>query len=332
MVHVQRHPDGWFHHCRGQRRTGAWDFAFGHFWRSVVGIVKLFGIASSEVTRHRPGFLALSLRESDGGLLHRSIWPLGVKKLTGELIYCDIGCFLVLASFFAMVFVEAGHESKDDSDSEGSSDESALSAEWDARARSMDPMAAECDVRFMATGGFSVFGVPEGDHPLGKKHGQIDLSRHEHITSLDRLGPGAQRLLGVILAILAGGLCGVQGVPATLWEASHPEAEAFAVALWNLDPLFQCGRDSRGEVEEVRHRPRLCQRLHLGRGLRLYDEGHFFPGLFRGVHLGRCRTHPCVKPPFCLCVQRDHGQEAVADLLRRLLLATRGRFAHCMLW
>ena len=28
-----------------------------------------------------------------------------------------------------------------------------------------------------------------------------------------------------------------------------------------------------GEVEEVRHRPRLCQRLHLGRGLRLYDEG-----------------------------------------------------------
>lgn len=256
----------------------------------------------------------------------------GVKKLTGELIYCDIGCFLVLASFFAMVFVEAGHESKDDSDSEGSSDESALSAEWDARARSMDPMAAECDVRFMATGGFSVFGVPEGDHPLGKKHGQIDLSRHEHITSLDRLGPGAQRLLGVILAILAGGLCGVQGVPATLWEASHPEAEAFAVALWNLHPLFQCGRDSRGEVEEVRHRPRLCQRLHLGRGLRLYDEGHFFPGLFRGVHLGRCRTHPCVKPPFCLCVQRDHGQEAVADLLRRLLLATRGRFAHCMLW
>lgn len=163
-----------------------------------------------------------------------------MKKLTGELIYCDIGCFLVLASFFAMVFVEAGHESKDDSDSEGSSDESALSAEWDARARSMDPMAAECDVRFMATGGFSVFGVPEGDHPLGKKHGQIDLSRHEHITSLDRLGPGAQRLLGVILAILAGGLCGVQGVPVTLWEASHPEAEAFAVALPQCIGIWVC--------------------------------------------------------------------------------------------
>lgn len=165
----------------------------------------------------------------------------GVKKLTGELIYCDIGCFLVLASFFAMVFVEAGHESKDDSDSEGSSDESALSAEWEyARAHSMDPMAAECDVRFMATGGFSVFGVPEGDHPLGKKHGQIDLSRHEHITSLDCLGPGAQRLLGVILAILAGGLCGVQGVPATLWEASHPEAEAFAVALPQCIGIWVC--------------------------------------------------------------------------------------------
>ena len=28
---------------------------------------------------------------------------------------------------------------------------------------------------------------------------------------------GAQKVLGVILAILAGGLCGVQGVPATLW-------------------------------------------------------------------------------------------------------------------
>ena len=42
---------------------------------------------------------------------------------------------------------------------------------------------------------------------------------------------GAQRLLGVILAILAGGLCGVQGVPATLWaprlDRLDGDADAF---------------------------------------------------------------------------------------------------------
>jgi len=161
----------------------------------------------------------------------------GVKTLSGQLIFCDLGCLLILASFFAMVFVEAGHESKDDSDSEGSSEESG--AEW-TRVQSVGPMAAECDVRFMATGGFSVFGVPEGDHELGKAPLQVDLARHQHIATLDRLGPGAQKVLGVILAILAGGLCGVQGVPATLWEARHPEAEAFAVALPQCIGIWVC--------------------------------------------------------------------------------------------
>lgn len=85
----------------------------------------------------------------------------GVKQLTGEIIYCDVGCFLILCSFFAMVFVEANHneDNEDNDDSEASEQESTV--EWTRGAsQSVGPMAAECDMRFMATGGFSVYGVP----------------------------------------------------------------------------------------------------------------------------------------------------------------------------
>ncbi|CAK0877736.1 unnamed protein product, partial [Prorocentrum cordatum] len=48
-------------------------------------------------------------------------------------------------------------------------------------------------------------------------------------------GPGRTRLLnrlvGVVLAIVGGGLCGVQSVPATLYNAEHPGNRPTAVVL-----------------------------------------------------------------------------------------------------
>ena len=38
-------------------------------------------------------------------------------------------------------------------------------------------------------------------------------------------------MVGVLLAIVAGGLCGVQGVPATLWELQQQGSSEFVKAF-----------------------------------------------------------------------------------------------------
>ncbi|CAJ1405172.1 unnamed protein product [Effrenium voratum] len=156
----------------------------------------------------------------------------GVKKLSGELWICDIGCGLILLSFFAMVFVEAGHEPESD-DSDASECES-------LHIDPADATAVECDVRFMAVGGFSVYGVPEGDQAAVKPAKANDLTTLHRVSSLDRFGRGAQRIIGVILAIFAGALCGVNGVPATIYEAAHPEVPAVATALPQCFGIWVC--------------------------------------------------------------------------------------------
>ena len=122
----------------------------GVFWAlsnyMVLPLVKLLGIGLGFSLYH---FVNLMVGYCIGrfGLF-------GVKQIKGEILYCDVGCFLILCSFFAMVFVETGHHAEDsesDEDSEGST-------EWPS-VQSVGPMAAECDTRFMATGGFSVYGV-----------------------------------------------------------------------------------------------------------------------------------------------------------------------------
>lgn len=172
----------------------------GVFWASsnylVLPLVKLLGIGLGFSLYHFVNLMT--------GYCIGRFGLFGVKVLTGKLLYCDIGCFLILISFFAMVFVEAGHENGEvsDSDSECSSDES-----------------GSYDKVVKATG---------------------TMAKAEELGTLDRLGPGAQKVLGVVLAILAGVLCGVNGVPATLWEAQHPEADAFSVALPQCLGIWVC--------------------------------------------------------------------------------------------
>eukprot|EP00913_Durusdinium_trenchii_P030798 g28844.t1 len=169
----------------------------GVFWASsnylVLPLVKLLGIGLGFSLYHFVNLMT--------GYCIGRFGLFGVKVLTGKLLYCDIGCFLILISFFAMVFVEAGHENGEVSDS---------------------------DI-VKATG---------------------TMAKAEELGTLDRLGPGAQKVLGVVLAILAGVLCGVNGVPATLWEAwasmdgpaspQHPEADAFSVALPQCLGIWVC--------------------------------------------------------------------------------------------
>ena len=60
------------------------------------------------------------------------------------------------------------------------------------------------------------------------------------ITNLatNKQSAGARKVVGVLLAIVAGGLCGVQGVPATLWELQQQGSSEFVKAFclraeWN---------------------------------------------------------------------------------------------------
>jgi len=161
----------------------------------------------------------------------------GVTPLTGELIYCDGGCLLILMSFFIMVFVEAGHgDDLEDSEDSEESDESRASSTDNLVSEGMT--AAECDMNCMSVGGFSVFGAPSNRQLAARKVNQRDPNRRK--SSLDTLGPGARKVVGVLLAVVAGGLCGVQGVPATLWEKEHPDVHAFAVALPQCFGIWAC--------------------------------------------------------------------------------------------
>lgn len=160
----------------------------------------------------------------------------GVTPLTGQLVYCDGGCLLILMSFFIMVFVEAGHGDDEDSEDSEESDESRASSTDNLVGEGMT--AAECDMNFMSVGGFSVFGAPSNRQLAARKGDQRDPNRRK--SSLDTLGPGARKVVGVLLAVVAGGLCGVQGVPATLWEKEHPDVHAFAVALPQCFGIWAC--------------------------------------------------------------------------------------------
>jgi len=166
----------------------------------------------------------------------------GVARLAGNLIFCDIGCLLILLSFFMMVFVEAGHdddETDSDADSEESSEGQPVQA-TETENMSQGVTASECDLNFMSVGGFSVFGAPADKHVrlAPEKVERRDSMRRR--STLDTLKPGARKVVGVSLAVVAGALCGVQGVPATLWEKEHPDVHAFAVALPQCFGIWVC--------------------------------------------------------------------------------------------
>ncbi|CAK9102323.1 unnamed protein product [Durusdinium trenchii] len=261
----------------------------GVFWASsnylVLPLVKLLGIGLGFSLYHFVNLMT--------GYCIGRFGLFGVKVLTGKLLYCDIGCFLILISFFAMVFVEAGHENGEvsDSDSECSSDES-----------------GSYDKVVKATG---------------------TMAKAEELGTLDRLGPGAQKVLGVVLAILAGVLCGVNGVPATLWEAQHPEADAFSVALPQCLGIWVC---SSGEAQEVGDWPGLRQWLHLGHRLCMHDEGYCQFGLLGGLHLGCRWANFGVQLAVGLRVQGNNQPEAAHDLLWCLYVAAGGSSADWNLW
>jgi len=224
----------------------------------VVLLVKVLGLGRGFSLYH---FVNLVV-----GYLVGRLGLFGVKHLQGNLQMCDLGCFFVLVSFSVMCLVEqdeesdpvaapqgpavivpnltnleegavaaadvqcyreaGSHKGKDGTAySEASTDDAALDAET----------GSQSTVGISTSGGISN-GISGLDSAIGGRTDGLNVGLSspllEGTSRCSQSSASSTRLLrGILLALLAGGFCGVQSVPATLHNAAHPNEPAMAAVF-----------------------------------------------------------------------------------------------------
>eukprot|EP00913_Durusdinium_trenchii_P029783 g27909.t1 len=191
----------------------------------VLPLVKLLGIG-----------LGFSLYHFVNLVVGYGIGRFGIfnmEKLTGNVEICDIGCCLVLVSFVIMVFVEeAGDKQQDLSDRQGLAE----STQDELTEGGRSEQQSNQDFREKYTRWREDHVAPARRHSVieaagtvlvsystGETGGQLKSvggfsASAEPNTAAGRVG---RKAVGVLLALLAGTLTGVQSVPASLYNQRY---------------------------------------------------------------------------------------------------------------
>eukprot|EP00928_Gymnodinium_smaydae_P027105 TRINITY_DN21073_c0_g1_i1.p1 TRINITY_DN21073_c0_g1~~TRINITY_DN21073_c0_g1_i1.p1 ORF type:complete len:477 (+),score=62.63 TRINITY_DN21073_c0_g1_i1:203-1432(+) len=222
---------------------------------AVLPLVKLLGIGLGFSLYH---FVNLIVGYSVGrfGLF-------GVPQLQGCVGLCDVGCCCILVSFLVMIFVETEPHKTQEAGQTMSPLPPLLFDGLDLEYResyhrwrlgeaqgSKDPKVTadfEDHSNYRSSGGFATFARPRRGSPssgflqrfLSQAQGRAGAepllattaSAAASAAASGRSAALKRKATGVLLALVGGGLCGVQTVPATLHSAKHPHESPLAVVF-----------------------------------------------------------------------------------------------------
>lgn len=195
-------------------------WAFSNF--AVLPLVKLLGIGLGFSLYHFQNMIV-------GYVVGRNGF-FGVPSLQaafpGSLYICDLGCGLILVSFVALLLVEGkGSEKKEQSDSKGP--EPTVHGKIRIDEQYDEDAAGDRNSHLLESSAFSAFALEEEQleepqNPETEAPPEVESETRK---------PCRNCALGVLLAVVAGTLAGVQSVPATLYNLEHPEYPSTAVVF-----------------------------------------------------------------------------------------------------
>ncbi|CAJ1350174.1 unnamed protein product, partial [Effrenium voratum] len=184
---------------------------------AVLPLVKLLGIGL--------GFSLYHFQNMIVGYLVGRFGAFGVPCLEpafpGSLYICDLGCGLILVSFVALLLVEGDNEK-----------EAASSPAPTVHGKSQieQPELTE-KTNLRESSAFSAFALEVEEEEEEPSSDREVRSPETAPPEAARRKPWQTSALGVLLAIVAGSLAGVQSVPATLYNLAHPQYPSTAVVF-----------------------------------------------------------------------------------------------------
>jgi glucose uptake protein GlcU len=200
----------------------------------VLPLVKLLGIGL--------GFSLYHFVNMVTGYIVGRFGIFGLAPMTGNLPVCDFGCSLILLSFIAMLFVtEPDPEISEASSFVDGADNLSLHQNDGMRTRSTSTQYrsvggfATCD-RSASRERFRPKEMPEKYRRGSSRERQQPLltitdDRKSQVDSLHDAPTAKKKVMGIFLALAAGGLAGVQSVPAALYNANHPSQSPTAAVF-----------------------------------------------------------------------------------------------------
>eukprot|EP00930_Biecheleria_cincta_P031230 TRINITY_DN21685_c0_g1_i2.p1 TRINITY_DN21685_c0_g1~~TRINITY_DN21685_c0_g1_i2.p1 ORF type:complete len:386 (+),score=69.93 TRINITY_DN21685_c0_g1_i2:28-1185(+) len=195
---------------------------------AVLPLVKLLGIGLGFSLYHFQNMIVGYLVGRNGFFGVPSLEP----AFEGSLYLCDIGCVLILLSFFALLLVEGGGKTQEKPETTGNPPPATVHGRSQDHVDSYAEVVA-ADRTLLETSGFSAFALEELDDEPGQASppdAELDFER-PRVESSPAKRPMKNFVLGVLLAIVAGCLAGVQSIPATLYNIEHPDYPSTAVVF-----------------------------------------------------------------------------------------------------
>ncbi|CAK9073061.1 Transmembrane protein 144 homolog B (Transmembrane protein 144 homolog 2) [Durusdinium trenchii] len=189
---------------------------------AVLPLVKLLGIGL--------GFSLYHFQNMIVGYLVGRNGLFGLPRLqpafAGSLYVCDLGCLLVLVSFVGLLLVEGRGSDSEKEKEPGPAPSVHGKGQLDQiEEQHEEEVALDRNLRLLESSGFSAFAVEVEDDEQAPH--SPDAAPPEAET--ERRKTWRKVALGVLLAMVAGSLTGVQSVPATLYGLEHPEYPTTAV-------------------------------------------------------------------------------------------------------
>ncbi|OLQ00843.1 Transmembrane protein 144-like B [Symbiodinium microadriaticum] len=196
---------------------------------AVLPLVKLLGIGLGFSLYHFQNMIVGYVVGRKGLFGLPALQP----AFDGSLIFCDVECCLILVSFVALLLVEGGGEKEsNEKNSENTHPKPTVHGK-PCQPDSYEEVPADRPHRlFEESSTFAAFAleIDEGDDGEAFRPELPDVAEvTPEATEPPRKQPWRNCALGVLLAIVAGSLTGVQSVPATLYSLEHPDYPSTAV-------------------------------------------------------------------------------------------------------
>jgi len=195
---------------------------------AVLPLVKLLGIGL--------GFSLYHFQNMIVGYLIGRHGLFGVPRLQpafeGSLFFCDAGCGLILLSFACMLLVESNEKQEPKEDGDRSQPAPTVHGRGQTSEEKYTTLPEETGDRLLDSGVYAVFAL-ELDDEVEAEANPVEETSAAPVEPEQRQNSRTSKnyILGVLLAIVAGSLAGVQSVPATLYNLEHPAYPSTAVVF-----------------------------------------------------------------------------------------------------